>query len=550
MRKLILIVAAALVLPLVARAGVPEAVTYLKAQPQDDWITQALVAAGESGVATSHLQSFSGSSVTDYAKRILAIAAVGQNPHTFAGSDLVAGLKGLASAGQLGDPTLLNDDAWGIIALRAASIPATDTVVTGAKDFLLAHQNADGGWAWGVGFDSDTNDTAAVLMALSELGYTSSDAAVANAIAYLATQQVADGGFVYQLPCFWPDCELSDSASTSWVVSALTKLKLDPATWTKGAATPLTFLATLQTGDGSFKWQAGDPAGSAGMTAYAVVALSNKFYPVARFVGGGVSSIPTPIADLALTVSEPALRQGVTSYTVTLKNLGPTGASEVVVSNLVPPGFTVSTVASSDGAYDAATNRWTMSRLNNYAAAALTIAVTPLSSAAPGPVSTTASASARELDFNAANNSVTITLEVPPPPPSASPAPQVLGESVATCLGTVVPVPTSTFGGFAVSAEASNLAWYWDAAAGKSYCLDSDASVRALFESLALGITNSNLENVVPGSALSERLRGRLLLQVESLGEVWYVDGQGGRTYLPPTAEAISIIHRHSLQIL
>ncbi|PIR92282.1 hypothetical protein COU01_02565, partial [Candidatus Falkowbacteria bacterium CG10_big_fil_rev_8_21_14_0_10_44_15] len=40
-----------------ASAGMPEAVTYLKNQTQDAWITQALAAAGESGIPTSHLTS-------------------------------------------------------------------------------------------------------------------------------------------------------------------------------------------------------------------------------------------------------------------------------------------------------------------------------------------------------------------------------------------------------------------------------------------------------------------------------------------------------------
>ena len=52
------------------------------------------------------------------------------------------------------------------------------------------------------------------------------------------------------------------------------------ATWNKGDNTPATFLASLQTQDGSYKWQAGDATGSAGMTAFVVVALSGKSYPV------------------------------------------------------------------------------------------------------------------------------------------------------------------------------------------------------------------------------------------------------------------------------
>src|SRR3989338_2885516 len=264
-----------LVLPLAVYAGLPEAVSYLKSQTLDDWTAQALVVAGEKVDATP-LQSFSGSSATDYAKRILSLVAVGENPTSYTGVNLVEALRGLAQNGQIGETSLLNDDAWGIMALSAAGVSNNDSVIVSAASHLLNNQNDDGVWSWGVGFDSDTNDTAAVLMALAEAGYTASDSPVSEAVVYLASQQNDDAGFPYQLPCFWPGCEASDSASTSWVISALTKLILDPASWQKSGVSPQEFLLTLQTGDGSFKWQAGDPAGSAGMTAYAAVALAGK----------------------------------------------------------------------------------------------------------------------------------------------------------------------------------------------------------------------------------------------------------------------------------
>ncbi|HBV33537.1 TPA: hypothetical protein DEB72_03420, partial [Patescibacteria group bacterium] len=289
-----------LVLPLAAQAGLPEAVTYLKTQTLDDWIAQGLVAAGET-VDPAPLQSFGGSSATDYAKRIMALVAAGKNPATYTGTDLIVGLKSFEQSEQLGDASLINDDAWGIMALSSVGTPAGDNLIKSSAQFLVDNQNADGGWSWGVGFDSDTNDTAAVLMALAEAGYTASDSPVSEAVVYLASQQNDDAGFPYQLPCFWPGCEASDSASTSWVISALNKFNLNAASWQKSGVSPQEFLLTLQTSDGSFKWQAADPAGSAGMTAYAVVALSGKSYPVkiGNYLGGNGSG-PTPLADLAI----------------------------------------------------------------------------------------------------------------------------------------------------------------------------------------------------------------------------------------------------------
>src|SRR3989338_3504414 len=288
-----------LVLPLAVYAGLPEAVSYLKSQTLDDWTAQALVVAGETVDATP-LQSFSGSSATDYAKRILSLVAVGENPTSYTGVNLVEALRGLAQNGQIGETSLLNDDAWGIMALSAAGVSNNDSVIVGAASHLLNNQNDDGGWSWGVGFDSDTNDTAAVLMALSEAGYTSADTAVQDAVAYLTAQQNPDPGLPYQRPCGWPGCEQSDSASTAWVIAALNKLKLEPLAWQKSGFSPQDFLLTLQTGEGSFKWQATDTVGSQAMTAYALVSLGGQSYPVARgsFIGG--RNTPTVLADLEI----------------------------------------------------------------------------------------------------------------------------------------------------------------------------------------------------------------------------------------------------------
>jgi hypothetical protein len=276
MRKIfIFLLTLALVVPSLAlQAGTSSAVTYLKSQTPNEWITMALVAGGESSVNKDYLKTFSGPLATDYAKRILAIVAVGENPRTFAGTDLVQGLKDLAQGGQIGDTNLLNDDAWGILALRAAGVPQTDTVVMGAKDYLLAHQETDGGWGYAVGAGADTNDTVAVLMALQEVGLSASDSSITAALQYLHQTQNSDGGFPYVAG------SASDSGSTSWVLSALQKYSQPVSEWTKSANTPANFLNSLQLTDGSYKWQASDTSGSVIMTAFAVVALTGKYYPV------------------------------------------------------------------------------------------------------------------------------------------------------------------------------------------------------------------------------------------------------------------------------
>lgn len=558
MRKIIfyILFAFIFVLPLAAQAGLPEAVSYLKTQTLDDWTAQALVAAGQTVVPTP-LKTFSGSSVTDYAKRIMALVAAGQNPTSYTGADLVAGLKSFANAGQLGDTFLLNDDAWGIMALRAAGVPNTDATVQASANYLLANQNSDGGWSWGVGFASDTNDTAAVLMALADVGYTIADQVVAKGVAYLTAQQNLDAGWPYQLPCFWPNCEASDSASTAWVIAALNKLNLHASNWTKSGQSPQDFLLTLQTGDGSFKWQAGDPAGSQAMTAYAVVALADQSYPVKRgnYLGGHGYG-PTPLADLEiiwLGDSGMKMNEGEQIGLVAkLVNKGPNMAQGVVAKLTLPEGVTLIDARSSDGEFDSESKQWTFIRLNNYAEAQLQLVVEG-STALVDAIKI--SVSAQELDFNLTNNESVIQLTVAALEPTADevPRPEVLGEAAYSCEPTVTAEDVSNWRGYIIARQNSDTAWYVDPILGEPYCLsDSAAAYRAL-EKFGLGITNENLSKipmaegepvtVAAGSLdaeLAARLKGRILLQVESLGEAWYVNPRDGlRYYLKDGAAAL-----------
>lgn len=266
--------------PGLTTAGVPEAVSYLQGQAQDAWTTMALVASGQVNVPVDHLADVAGTSATDYAKTILALAAVGESPFTFGSIDYVAKLKTYHADSQMGDSGLLNDDFWSVLAL--ASVGQVDiTEAVDAKNFILANQNSDGGWGYAVGVDSDTNDTAAAIMALVEAGISTSDAVITNAVSYLATAQNDDGGFGYQ-----PGSD-SDSGSDSWVISALHKLGQQPTAWIAGNEdkNPIDHLESLQDVDGGFWWVAEGTSewNNKAMTPYAVVAMSAKTYPIGYF---------------------------------------------------------------------------------------------------------------------------------------------------------------------------------------------------------------------------------------------------------------------------
>ncbi len=90
---------------------------------------------------------------------------------------------------------------------------------------------------------------------------------------------------------------------------------------------------------------------------------------------------------------------------------------------------------------------------------------------------------------------------------------------------------------FLLAVEDRGKLWYVSPDSGYRYQVNSEKALE-LFRCLSLGITNEDLGDIaVSGSStkktsLAERLKGKLLLQVENRGEIWYVDSQSYRNQL------------------
>lgn len=265
--------------PAVSIAAVSDAVLFLEQQPQDAWITMALAASGEKNIDVDYLQSVSGTLATDYAKAILALAAAGENPYSFGSIDYVEKLKTYYNNGQFGSDTLLNDDFWSILALVSVG-QDSGAEVASAKDFIIQNQNSDGGWGFAVSGSSDSNDTAAAVMALIAAGVSESNDKIIDALEYLHSIQNDDGGFGYESQA------TSDAGSSAWVLTALNKLDQQLSAWEKNGNTPVDHIASLQDDDGGYWWV--EPGTSdwnnKAMTAFAVIAMSGKSYPVGYYI--------------------------------------------------------------------------------------------------------------------------------------------------------------------------------------------------------------------------------------------------------------------------
>ena len=277
---------------LAAAADLHQALSTL---PQDEeWSIMAYASLGQS-VGREYLSApINSASATDYEKRILASEAAGYNPATVSSENFVAKLESLFDGSQLGDPELINDDIFGILALHAAG--TGDNIVANSRQFILNHQNSDGGWGFALGTNSDSNTTAMAVAALSLDG-----SVPASALNYLQQSQDSSGGFGFS------PGQAADGASTAWVISGLT---------TAGQSVPMSaknFLESLQLPDGAFKWHPADATGSTLVTAYAVIALSGQSVPLvgqANDEPGSNAPTPTPTApETTPTPPSPAARR-------------------------------------------------------------------------------------------------------------------------------------------------------------------------------------------------------------------------------------------------
>ena len=142
--------------------------------------------------------------------------------------------------------------------------------------------------------------------------------------------------------------------------------------------------------------------------------------------GGGGGGGGSPLADLSLTKTvvggDPTSTGTVFSYTVTVSNSGPSNATNVVVTDVLPASVTYSSSTASQGSYDNTTGKWTVGTLAVGSSATLQLTGTLV---AGGTTTNFSSAISSENDPNVSNNTATYTFAlgggVTPP------APQVLG---------------------------------------------------------------------------------------------------------------------------
>jgi hypothetical protein len=172
-------------------------------------------------------------------------------------SNLVARVAELWDGTQIGEPGLLNDDIFGVLALHQVGAPPE--LLRRIVDYLRTRQLPDGGWTWNAspGAPADTDMTGSVLAAFCAAGVSTDDPVLQKAFGLLhSLQDPATGGFIAPPESFGIGV---NTDTTSWVTSGLIQCGIDPQgpEWTTAQGkTSLDYLVSMQQPDGHFAWTA------------------------------------------------------------------------------------------------------------------------------------------------------------------------------------------------------------------------------------------------------------------------------------------------------
>jgi hypothetical protein len=202
---------------------------------------------------------------------ILDAHALGANPESFGGSDLVTRLLATQQtsgpdAGLFGsqDPSFDGAYRQGLALSALAAVGVTATVpVTAAETWLDTQQCPDGGWTSYITADNpcngdpadfagpDTNSTSQAVQGLSAQGALTATSA-RKALRFIHTAQDSDGGWGFE-PNAADSPGFTDPDSTALVIQAVLALGKSPssAAFEQGSSNPVSTLLSFQLGSGS-----------------------------------------------------------------------------------------------------------------------------------------------------------------------------------------------------------------------------------------------------------------------------------------------------------
>lgn len=280
--------------PAASGAGKASAVSWLRAAQNSDggfasdadgdstpgmtgWAVLALEAAGRHPSAIRN----GGSSALDYLREtaseisttgdiertILVLDAAGLNPAAFEGRDLVGRLVARRSGNGSWNGQV-NPTAFGVLALDAAGRASGNSR---SAAWLRSTQNSDGGWGFIDDTASDPDSTGAVLQALAAAG--GSSGAIRSGVTYLRGAQRDGGGFALS-------GGQVNAQSTAWAVQGLVAAGVSPGGVKSGGRSPLSYLSSVQAGDGHYRYSRSSDQTPVWVTGQALLATTRSPFPL------------------------------------------------------------------------------------------------------------------------------------------------------------------------------------------------------------------------------------------------------------------------------
>jgi hypothetical protein len=372
--------------------AVTDAVNYLKAKQDatgqitggsfgdsSPWAAIAFSVAGKdvSQIATQSGQTLQdyllnnhptlSSPATDWEKWILAITAAGFNPYDFGGINYVGTLESSTyyNSNQIGATGSVNDDWFGVLTLISSGVSSSDPVLIHSLDFILNHQNSDGGYGYSITAGSDGDDTAAAiqgLIAAENYGVSvfdidpnvDLDNVIKKAEAYLlSTQDKTNGGFLADTN---PLTTGPDSDSTTWALMALNVLGSQVSAQVNAARAWL--LLRQSQSDGGFtacdQWDSTYTScvhygSNSTTTAHAIIGLSGKGWILKIFDASNIAPAPILTPTPTVTPSDtPIPTPTDSSSSSTSATLTPTPTVTPVPTSTPTPTATPTVLAQAD----------------------------------------------------------------------------------------------------------------------------------------------------------------------------------------------------------